>query len=148
LLAIEIANRQTRHAIDRDRLQAAVETVLTGESITEGAVSVAIVDDAEIHRLNRQYLGHDCPTDVLSFCLEREGDRLEGEIVASADTAVATAGRFGWTPADELLLYVIHAALHLTGYDDSTAVQSARMRDRERHYLAHFGLTPSYAREL
>jgi probable rRNA maturation factor len=144
LLAIEITNRQTRHAIDPSRLQAAVEAVLTGESIREGAVSIAIVDDAEIHRLNRQYLGHDCPTDVLSFCLEREGDRLEGEIVASADTAAATAAQFGWSPADELLLYVIHGALHLAGYDDSTTAQSARMRDRERHYLGHFNLTPRY----
>ena len=68
------------------------------------------MDDRTIQQLNRQYLDHDEPTDVLSFLLEREAERLEGEIVVSRDTAACSAPAYGWTPADELLLYVIHGA--------------------------------------
>jgi probable rRNA maturation factor len=107
-------------------------------------VSIAVVDNAEIHALNRRHLQHDYPTDVLSFLLEETGERLEGEIVASAQTAAAQAARYGWSAEDELLLYVIHGALHLVGYDDQTPEAQERMRRRESQLLAHFGLTPRY----
>ena len=45
---------------------------------------------------------------------------------------------------DELLLYAIHGALHLVGYEDLTAARRAEMRQREQFYLAMFGLTPQY----
>ena len=40
-----------------------------------------------MHELNREYLNHDYPTDVLSFVLDRQDDELQGEIIVSADTA-------------------------------------------------------------
>jgi probable rRNA maturation factor len=89
----------------------------------------------EIHRLNREYLAHDYPTDVLSFLLGRRDDQLCGEIVVSADMAVARCGEFGLSPQDELTLYLIHGALHLVGYDDKTPEQSERMREREQYYF-------------
>ena len=52
---------------------------------------MAVVNDPVIHELNRRFLEHDYPTDVLSFALERDGDLLEGEVVVSADTARRTA---------------------------------------------------------
>ena len=106
-------------------------------------VSVAVVDDPAIHRLNREFLQHDYPTDVLSFLLEREGDQLEGEVIVSSDTAVRSAAQYGWTPENELLLYVIHGTLHLVGYDDLQPELLAEMRRHEQHYLGHFGLAAS-----
>ena len=82
-------------------------------------ISVAVVDDATIAVLNRQFLRHEGPTDVLSFLLEQDEDGLEGEVVVSAETARRTAPRFGWSEGEELLLYVIHGTLHLAGYDDA-----------------------------
>ena len=61
-----------------------------------------------IHELNRRYLNHDWPTDVLSFTLDDDDDGLAGEIIVSADTATVAAERYGWKMADEILLYVIH----------------------------------------
>jgi probable rRNA maturation factor len=147
MIRIDIANEQSLLAIDEPRLREGISRVLAGEDIHHASISLAILDDAAIRPLNAQYLGHDYATDVLSFVLERSADRLEGEIIASAGTAIRSAARFGWQPADELLLYVIHGALHLVGYDDLTPEKQARMRDREREHLAHFGLVPRYVEE-
>lgn len=114
--------------------------ILEDEAVERAEISLAVVDDATIRRLNGEYLGRDETTDVLSFLLERDEGSLEGEVIVSAETARSTAPRFGWTADDELLLYVIHGILHLVGYDDATAGQRARMRRREAAYLARFGL--------
>jgi probable rRNA maturation factor len=139
---IHLANQQSSLAVDHGLLSSAVGRVLAGEGIAAASISLAIVDDATMHRLNLRHLEHDEPTDVLSFVLEPGPDGLEGEIILSADTAIAAAHRFGWSPQHELLLYAVHGALHLAGYGDNTAVERDVMRQRERHYLATFGLAP------
>jgi probable rRNA maturation factor len=103
-------------------------------------ISVAIVDDATIHQLNRQHLGHDYPTDVLSYPLTDCAEKLEGEIVASAETAQRTAPEFGWSCREELCLYVVHGALHLAGYRDATDAEVESMRQAERDVLARLGI--------
>lgn len=142
MLAIDIANLQTRVAIDPRRLRRAVRIVLTDAGIRLGEISVAIVDDERIHTLNRNFLQHDYATDVLSFLLESAGPQgpITGEIVASGDTAAREAPRYGWSAADELLLYVIHGALHLAGYDDRTKSQAAAMRTAETAHLERLGV--------
>jgi probable rRNA maturation factor len=135
LLHIAIANQHPDLKIDTRRLRATVKDVLTGEGIESGEISLAVVDDPTIHDLNRRWLDHDEPTDVLSFVLEQEGTSLEGEIIVSADTARARAGEFGWSVEAELALYVIHGALHLAGYDDKEPTVRAKMREREQFYL-------------
>ncbi|MBI3837116.1 MAG: rRNA maturation RNase YbeY [Planctomycetia bacterium] len=139
-MLIEISNRQQMLEFDEARLKRAVEAVITEARITEAEVSIALVDDATIHVLNRQYLAHDYPTDVLSFALERDERRLEGEVIASAETAIRSAARLGWSADEELLLYVIHGTLHLVGYDDATPEQREVMCTQEAHHLAQFGL--------
>ncbi|MEX2119326.1 MAG: rRNA maturation RNase YbeY [Pirellulales bacterium] len=133
---------------DLERLRAAIEGVLRDEQVVSGAISVALVGDEAIHELNRRFLSHDEPTDVLSFVLERTGGYLEGQIVVSTETAAAVAARLGWSPADELLLYVVHGALHLVGYDDLDPDSRARMRQRERQCLARVGLEPRWEKPL
>jgi probable rRNA maturation factor len=137
---IEINNQQNRLAIDIDRLTRAVEMVLSDEGVEAAAINVAIVDDPTIHDLNRRFLDHDEPTDVLSFVLDDDAGRLEGDVIASADTAIRTAAHLQWPAADELLLYAIHGTLHLVGYDDLDSESRREMRERERHCLAQFGL--------
>jgi len=143
MFQIDVANQQSRLSVNKPRLRSAVKAVLEGEAIAQAQISVAVVDDETISRLNCQYLKQDHATDVLSFLLEQDGDRLEGEVIVSGETAAATAGRYGWSGEDELLLYVIHGALHLAGYRDETRGEKLRMRRRERAYLARFGLKPN-----
>ncbi len=143
-IAVQIANLQRALPVDEERLRRAVQRILEKEALREAQISVAVVDDPTIRRLNRTYLNQDSPTDVLSFVLEQSEGRFEGEVVVSAETAQRAASRFGWSAADELLLYVIHGTLHLAGYDDRTPAQRARMQTREKAHLAHFGLEPRY----
>jgi probable rRNA maturation factor len=140
MLSIAVCNQQNALRIDAARLKKAARAVLRDAGITGGSLSIAVVDDLAIRELNKKYLAHDYATDVLSFALARNGSRLEGEVIASAETAARVAGRFGWAPGDELLLYVIHGTLHLVGYDDRTAKARARMQAAQRRYLAAFGL--------
>jgi probable rRNA maturation factor len=72
---------------------------------------------------------------VLSFLLDSGPGWLDGEIIISADTAATQAPQYGSSAEAELLLYVIHGALHLVGYDDTTATERKRMLARQRRYL-------------
>jgi probable rRNA maturation factor len=101
---------------------------------------LAVVDDATIHDVNRRFLNHDEPTDVVTFVLEESENSLDGEIVLGADVAWRTAAELRVSPGDELLLYVIHGALHLVGYDDLSDEPRVEMRRCEQQYLAAFGV--------
>jgi probable rRNA maturation factor len=124
-------------------LRDAVHEVITGEAVQDAKISLVVVDDETIHRLNRQFLNHDEPTDVITFPLSHpRASLLEGEIVIGAEVASAQAGERGHDVQAELALYAIHGALHLCGYDDHSRRDVVRMRERERHYLKILGLPP------
>jgi probable rRNA maturation factor len=146
MIDVEVIDQQQATQVDASRLTAAVKAVLSDAGVRRASVSVAIVSDAEIHALNRRHLQHDYPTDVLSFLLERSPEDLEGEIIASGETAATAAAQYGWPAADELLLYIVHGALHLVGYDDQTPEAQDIMQRREAEILSQFGLTASYRR--
>lgn len=143
---IEIAAEQAAPGDDQDRLGLAVERILQDAGIRQAEISIAIVSGERMQALNRQYLSHDYPTDVLSFVLEHNPDQawLSGEIIVSADYAAAEAVRYGWPAGDELLLYVIHGCLHLVGYNDTTVTDQRAMRSAEAKYLQQFGLVHRY----
>lgn len=146
MIQITITNEQSALRIDRRQLTAAVRAALKTESLGDVRVSLAVVDDARIHALNRQFLDHDWPTDVLSFVLEQSEGGLEGEIVISAERAVAESARYGWGPQEELLLYAIHGALHLAGQRDAAPGERRAMRLREKECLARFGIAAKTAK--
>jgi len=144
VIEIEVNNSQSVCPAEVERLEDAVRAILAEEHVSAGVLSLAIVDDESIHELNRRYLQHDYPTDVLSFALEQRENYLEGEVIVSVERAAAVAPGLGWSVADELLLYVTHGVLHLVGYDDRSPSERTRMRARERHHLARFGLEPPH----
>ncbi len=113
-----------------------VRTVLEGESVADAEISLAFVDNPTIHQLNKRYLEHDEPTDVLSFPLSDPGAKKRaGELVLGAEVARAQAEERGHDVQAELALYVIHGLLHLCGHDDHSPADRQAMRQRERHYL-------------
>ncbi len=78
-------------------------------------VSIALVSDKTIHKLNKLYRGEDKPTDVLSFTYNEGG--LLGEILISIDTAKRQAKQLGHTLEDEITRLMVHGLVHLLGYD-------------------------------
>ncbi len=138
---IAVASPQERVPIDRRRMREVVRAVLDGEQVADAEVSLAFVDNPTIHALNKRYLDHDEPTDVLSFPLgEPNSRRLAGELVIGAEVALAQAAERGHEVQAELALYVVHGLLHLCGHDDRTDAGARAMRERERHYLRALGL--------
>ena len=120
---------------------ATARVVLESEGVPEAQISLAFVDNPTIHRLNKQFLNHDEPTDVLSFPMSGPKAKcLEGELVIGAEVAKAQADERGHDVAAELGLYVIHGLLHLCGYDDHDEGDAKKMRERERHYLRTLGI--------
>lgn len=119
-----------------------VRAILATAGFRDGTISIAVVDDPTIHDLNRRFLDHDWPTDVLTFPLACDVRRkwIEAEIVVSRDTAQREASQQQWPEPHELLLYVIHGALHLTGLDDTTDQSRSAMRRAEHHWLHHAGI--------
>lgn len=144
---ISIATPQEIVPIDRKHMREVVRQVLEGEGIAEAEISLAFVDNPTIHRLNRQYLNHDEPTDVLSFPLSDSPKKLAGELVLGVEVAQARAAELGHDVQTELTLYVIHGLLHLCGHDDHDPDDADRMRLRERHYLTLLGLPDISPRE-
>lgn len=138
LINIDVCDRQASPGVEPGRLREAIRTVLSGEHVLSAEVSVALVDNAEMHALNRRFLKHDFPTDVLSFLLGGDAQHLEGELILSVEMARQRAAEFGWAWQSELLLYAIHGTLHLAGYRDHDPASRAVMRDREQHYLRQF----------
>jgi probable rRNA maturation factor len=155
--SVDVTNQQSAVLISEGRIREIVEGTLRAEGVAEASISVALIDDPAIHRVNRDHLDHDFPTDVVSFLFEEEvadeegssplrgaGKRIEGEVLVSGDTAVREAAKFGWSAEDELALYLVHGLLHLCGYDDLTDEEQPIMRNRERAVLAMWNLKPHY----
>jgi probable rRNA maturation factor len=99
-------------------------------------LSVALVGDREIRRLNAKYRNKDYATDVLSFPVIEAGPEstlLLGDVVISVDRAVAQAKERGRKPIEELTMLLIHGIVHLLGYDHERSAREARvMRRLER----------------
>jgi len=102
-------------------------------------LSVSIVGDRSIRRLNRDYLGKDRPTNVISFSMQ-EGEygslnpALLGDVVISADTAAREAEDGGEEFRERLTFLLLHGILHLTGFDHerSGVAEAKRMEDKEQ----------------
>jgi rRNA maturation RNase YbeY len=115
---------------------------------TPSTLSVALVDDATMQQLNREWRGKDRPTDVLAFA-QREGEAphdpsLLGDVVISIPTAERQAERRGWPLERELTELLVHGILHLLGYDhEGSSTEARRMRARTREVLHAIGAKPA-----
>ncbi|MGH8058742.1 MAG: rRNA maturation RNase YbeY [Candidatus Entotheonellia bacterium] len=95
-------------------------------------LSVLVIDDARMQRLNDRYRGIDRPTDVLAFAM-REGaspqlnPQLMGDVVISAETALRQARGRRRSFTEELTHLLIHGTLHLLGYDHEASPAAARV---------------------
>ncbi|PIQ83704.1 MAG: rRNA maturation RNase YbeY [Candidatus Omnitrophica bacterium CG11_big_fil_rev_8_21_14_0_20_63_9] len=100
-----------------------------------GTIAITFIDAARMRQLNRRFLRHDRPTDVLSFRYE-EGEPLVGEILIAPAAARAYAAEHGLAYREELARYVAHGLLHWLGHDDRTRAQQQRMRRLENDLLS------------
>ena len=100
-----------------------------------GDIGYMFVDDEKILEVNREYLGHDYYTDVITFDYD-EDDVVSGDIVISLDTVRSTAELFGKEYDDELHRVIIHGILHLCGINDKGPGEREIMEAAENKALA------------
>lgn len=128
-------------------VRAAVTAAAHSRDCLEGEIGVRITGDAGIREINRRHLNHDYATDVISFGYLLRPPAVEGELIVSAETAEREAAARqdaktsrAWTAADELLLYVVHGVLHVTGMRDADAAGRHAMRQAEQAALLALGV--------
>ena len=114
-------------------------------------LSIALTDDARLQQLNRDYLGIDSPTDVLSFPASESdpetGSPYLGDILISIPRAKAQAKAAGHPLESEVQLLVVHGMLHLLGHDHADAKEKRKMWMAQAEILAGLGLGEIQIRE-
>jgi probable rRNA maturation factor len=135
---ITIKNLQKKIPIYPARIKKSILKAFNTEGPKKtGEITVSIVNDKEIRKLNLKYLSKNSATDVLAFDISnryRPGSIL-ADIIVSADTASKNARLYKTTPFSEILLYCVHGALHILGYDDHTPKEIKLMRKKETLYV-------------
>ena len=112
-------------------VQEAARWVLESEGVTAAELSFAFLPDHEIAALNREYLDHEGPTDVISFPLHQPGQDPLGDVYVGLEQALRQAEEHAVPPTDEVLRLAIHGTLHILGYDHPVDED----RERSRMYL-------------
>lgn len=102
--------------VDVDLLRSGVSRTLSAEDRDVVELSLTLLADEDIRELNRRYLGHDRPTDVIAFTLGGPDD-LVGDVYVGVEQARRQAEELGIPPAEELLRLVVHGTLHVLGHD-------------------------------
>jgi probable rRNA maturation factor len=107
-------------------------------------ITIVLTDDAQLQELNREYLGVDAPTDVLSFPASETdpetGAAYLGDILISIPRATQQAQAAGHPVEAEVQLLVVHGTLHLLGHDHAEAEEKARMWKAQAEVLERLGL--------
>ncbi len=148
---IYLSNQQKKMkitAVERKWIKEAVTAALETEQFPGKAeVSVTIVDNEQIHEMNRTYREVDRPTDVLSFPLfeeaglEDNGATVLGDIVLSIEQAQLQAQEYGHSLQREVCFLCVHSVLHLLGYDHETGEEAEKeMFARQEAVLEKMGL--------
>lgn len=124
-------------SLDYQRLEQWVVQVAHSHKRTVRSLNYIFCDDAEILRVNRQFLNHDYYTDIITFddCL---GELLRGDIFISLDTVRSNAVSLAVDYERELLRVIVHGVLHLCGINDKGPGERELMERAEDDALALF----------
>ena len=135
---LHIADRQSELTLQQGRLWEALEEAARQEDV-EVELSLAVVHDREMKRLNDRFLDRDETTDVLSFGYDRNTGRIEGEVIINASEAIRQCARRKHSAHDELMLYAVHGLLHLIDYNDLDPDEADIKHRREAEILRSVG---------
>jgi len=143
--------RESDQTFPTDSLERAARAVLDLSGIPDADLSIVLVDDARIQALNRDFLAHDAPTDVLSFPADEPdpetGRRYLGDVVISLARAEEQARERGHAAEAEMQLLVVHGVLHLLGHDHAEPGEKERMWMAQAQALERLGVSSKIVHE-
>ena len=118
-LAVDVEAEGLRIALSRRRVAEVARTVLRSQGVPQALLSITFVTDQEIARLNGEHLGHEGPTDVISFALAVPLPRspVVGDIYIAPSVVRSHAVERGRPIREELTRVVVHGVLHVLGHD-------------------------------
>ncbi len=128
-----------------DELNDYIEYLFNYMNIKDSIMSIIIVDNDYIHKINKEYRGIDRETDVISFALE-EGETIDepyktlGDIYISIDRVYEQAKEYGHSVKRELFFLVTHGFLHLLGYDHMNKDDEEKMFSLQEKILDSYGV--------
>ncbi len=136
---------KTSEEIDITFYENLLKHFLEDLEVSEAILSIILVDNKEIHEINKTYRNKDYPTDVISFALEDDKTmispvRVLGDIFISLDKAHEQAEAYGHSFKRELSFLMIHGLLHLLGYDHETKEEEEIMFSLQRKELEKYGI--------
>lgn len=150
-MKLQIENSQNKIKIDQRKIRSTVLKILKNLDCADKEISLSFVDNKNIKQLNKQYLGKDKATNVLSFSLQ-EGEygdinpQILGDIIVSVETAQRDALYGKLTIVQEIDFLIIHGILHLLGYnhENTTKRETNKMRQKEKElFTAIYGCDTS-----
>lgn len=101
-----------------------------------GSLNYIFCSDSYLLKINREYLGHDTLTDIITFDNTESGELVEGDVYISVDRVQENAAEFNVAFPKELARVMVHGLLHLLGYKDKSVHQKRLMRKKESSYLS------------
>jgi len=143
---VELIKNVDRDIKELDEVQKFIDFALNYLKLDNVVFNVIIVDNEEIHKINREYRGIDRPTDVISFALEDDDtfikteQRILGDIYISIDKAIEQANEYGHILLRELCFLTIHGILHLLGYDHMEKADEEVMFGLQERILSEYGI--------
>jgi len=140
-VAVQIAKEFKNIDVCLPSLEKLVRAICRRFKLSKATISIAIVDDAQIRKVNKQFLNCDSTTDCLSFDLSDDDTNSPKsfELLVNAEKAVEEANLRGHSSEAELALYITHGLLHNLGFDDSQQDQLQKMHDTEDEILQQQG---------
>lgn len=124
--------------IRKRKVTAWIKAVAASYGKKVGEIGYMFVNDEKILEVNREYLGHDYYTDIITFDYD-EGDTLNGDLVISLDTVRSNAQQLGKDYSEELHRVIIHGILHLCGINDKGPGEREVMEAAEDKALSMLG---------
>ena len=145
---IGIFNETQEKVENLEVLEPLLTYALEVENVDNLEFNVIIINNEEIHKINKEYRGIDRPTDVISFALEDYKDikyendyRVLGDIYISIDKVKEQAKEYGHSEKRELAFLAVHGLLHLLGYDHMEKEDEKVMFSKQEEILNGFGIT-------
>lgn len=140
-MAVQYQTDDCRYRLPRKRRTTAwLRQVARSEGYELGEVTYIFCSAERLLAMNRQYLGHDYYTDVITFDYsDRRGTRtISGDVFIDVETVADNARRYGVSRLDEMRRVIVHGVLHLCGQGDKTPRTNAQMHRKEDKYLAYW----------
>jgi len=147
MIAVQITKNFQGIKVSPSKIKELVKAICNRFKLSNATISIAIVDDAQMRKLNAQFTNRKSTTDCLSFDLSDDQRPASGksfELVVNGELARKEADSRGHSSEAELALYITHGLLHNLGFDDSTQNQAKKMHNTEDEILQQFGYGSVY----